>query len=611
MMSIGKSYNLLSIATFCYVLSIWHMVTTLVIGLIHALFFLYINVLSVLMFCFNFFPVIGLITLSDHRKLFQVLPDDVKHMWNEWALRGLIVISLVSQITLSLLGNVRKYNPRTRVRMALWFAYLLALAVASAALGVITRTALDVCSNTSHFSSEDTYKQNTSELMSFWAPFLLLHLGGPDSITAFALEDNELSLRHFVEIVFQFAVALYIFLLSWPGCSDLPKLSVVVYLAGFIKCFERIKALRLANTENLRDSMLGPPDAGPNYPKFLEDYQLKKSQGFDVNVEEVAELSHTVNILLYPEEGKEISEAYKLFQTFKRLFVDLILTFEDREYSQSYFHHLASSNAFRAVEIELGFAFDMLYTKANVVYTFNGLLFRITNIFVLLLVPLGFHFICNINDYHLIDIVITCLLLGTALIMEIFAVITMLRSDWIDHWLIQQNLTRKILIFPFLKQPNKQRWSGSIAQFDLLSVALNERPACFLKTQIFLKIDKVREQHRYKTYSEVSDNLNELIYSQFREYMVVNSNLNELCTHKGSFSLQKNECDAFLWSINEVEFDQSILIWHIATTLCYYSDVGNQEGSDIDICRTDSKHISDYLMYLLVTYPVMLPIGIA
>ena len=161
------------------------------------------------MFCFNFFPVIGLITLSDHRKLFQVLPDDVKHMWNEWALRGLIVISLVSQITLSLLGNVRKYNPRTRVRMALWFAYLLELAVASAALGVITRTALDVCNNTSHFSSENVHKQNTSELMSFWAPFLLLHLGGPDSITAFALEDNELSLRHFVEIVFQFAVAHY------------------------------------------------------------------------------------------------------------------------------------------------------------------------------------------------------------------------------------------------------------------------------------------------------------------------------------------------------------------------------------------------------------------
>ena len=77
--------------------------------------------------------------------------------------------------------------------------------------------------------------------------------------------------------------------------------------------------------------------------------------------------------------------------------------------------------------------------------------------------------------------------------------------------------------------------------------------------------------------------------------MVVHSNLKELCTQKGGFSLQKNDCDAFLWSINEVEFDQSILIWHIATTLCYYSDVGNQDGSDIDKCHMESKHIATYL----------------
>ncbi|GJV18209.1 NB-ARC domains-containing protein [Tanacetum coccineum] len=55
------------------------------------------------------------------------------------------------------------------------------------------------------------------------------------------------------------------------------------------------------------------------------------------------------------------------------------------------------------------------------------------------------------------------------------------------------------------------------------------------------------------------------------------------------FSLQKNECDAILWSINNVD---------------------NQDSSDIDICHMESKHICDYLLYLLMTYPVILPIGI-
>ncbi|GKD67261.1 NB-ARC domains-containing protein [Tanacetum coccineum] len=46
---------------------------------------------------------------------------------------------------------------------------------------------------------------------------------------------------------------------------------------------------------------------------------------------------------------------------------------------------------------------------------------------------------------------------------------------------------------------------------------------------------------------------------------------------------------------------------HLLTPGCldWSCNVDNQHGSDIDICRTESKHISDYyLMYLLVTYPV-------
>nr|XP_043631476.1 uncharacterized protein LOC122602927 [Erigeron canadensis] len=550
---------------------------------------------------------LALMTLPDHRRLFQMVPDDIKHMWNEWALRALLLISLASQIILILLGNVRKYNPRTRVRMALWFAYIMTSAVASAALGVIIRTAFDV-STDSHTLSQ-LHKISTSEFMSFWAPFLLLHLGGPDTITAFALEDNELSLRQFMEIIFQSGVALYILLLSWPGCSHLPLLSMLVYMAGFIKCTERIRALRQANTENLRESMLGPPDPGPDYPKFLEEFHLKKSQGFNVKIVEVAETPLLADDHSYPAEGKEISEAYDLFQTFKRLFVDLILTFKDRDYSQSYFRHLKSDDAFRVVEIELGFAFDMLYTKANVVYTFTGLRLRLLSIIFLLMVPVGFYYVRGVDDYHFMDIVITYLLIGTAIFMEIIAVYTMLRSDWTDLWLSQWNLTRKILIFPFFKKVTKKRWSGSIAQFDLISVALEEKPASFLKIQKAVGIDDIRVKHRYKTYSKVSDDLKELIYCQFREFMVLNSDPKALCTHKGSFSLRKNECDALLWSITKVEFDQSILIWHIATTLCFL-EVDNQDGADIGVCRTESKHISDYLLYLLVSYPLMLPRGI-
>ncbi|GJU44489.1 SNF1-related protein kinase catalytic subunit alpha KIN10-like protein isoform X1 [Tanacetum coccineum] len=80
--------------------------------------------------------------------------------------------------------------------------------------------------------------------------------------------------------------------------------------------------------------------------------------------------------------------------------------------------------------------------------------------------------------------------------------------------------------------------------------------------------------------------LNAPLNNRFRKYMVVPSNLKEIYTHKGSFSQQKNECGALLWSI---------------------SNADNQHASD---SRMESKHISDYLVYLLVTYPVILQIDI-
>ncbi|KAI3745624.1 hypothetical protein L6452_08025 [Arctium lappa] len=553
---------------------------------------------------------IGLLSLGDHRVLLQVVPEHVKKTWNEWALQGLVFISVASQILLFLFGNLRKYNPRTRIRFTLWCSYLLANAVASAALGVITRTALDVCTDSHSSTSQDDQKLNTSELMSFWAPFFLLHLGGPDTITAYSLEDNELWLRHLVELVFQSGVALYILLLSLPGCSKLPLLSVAVYIAGFIKCYERLQALRLANTEHLRDSMLGSPDPGPNYPKIVDEYQLKASQGFVVEIEEVRDPALPANDHSYPEGGGEvISEAYDQLQTFKRLFVDLILTFEDRDNSRSYFHHLKSEKAFAAVEIELGFAYDLFFTKANVVYSFYGLVLRFTSVVLVVTVLVGFGFLCDIDYYRPIDIAITYLLIATAIVMEIFAVITMLRSDWTDHWLSQHKRTRDFLVFPYLKHPKKLRWSNTIAQLDLISLALEEKPARFSKAEKFFGVDKYSVEHRYKTYTEVSDNLKDLIYAQFHEFMIRTSDPKALCSHKGSFSLRENECDELLWSITEVEFDRSVLIWHIATALCYYSDLDDKDQDNLRI-RIESKHISDYLLHLLMAHPNMLPIGI-
>ncbi|KAF2322090.1 hypothetical protein GH714_006504 [Hevea brasiliensis] len=67
--------------------------------------------------------------------------------------------------------------------------------------------------------------------------------------------------------------------------------------------------------------------------------------------------------------------------------------------------------------------------------------------------------------------------------------------------------------------------------------------------------------------------------------------------------------DKIGWSV-KAEFDQSILLWHIATDLCFYLDVNkNSNVIETPICK-ERKSLAEYMLYLLVMCPFMLPNGI-
>ena len=75
------------------------------------------------------------------------------------------------------------------------------------------------------------------------------------------------------------------------------------------------------------------------------------------------------------------------------------------------------------------------------------------------------------------------------------------------------------------------------------------------------------------------------------------------------FELSKENRTTIEQSVEE-EFDQSILLWHIATNLCYHYDWNTSPNSiKIPNCEA-SKLLSDYMLYLLVMRPFMLPNGI-
>jgi hypothetical protein len=84
------------------------------------------------------------------------------------------------------------------------------------------------------------------QLMAFWASFLLVHLGGQDTITAYAMEDNNLWLRHLLTLAIQ-AVGVTYVLYKYLAGSGVAFMSaaILMFSIGVIKYGERVQSLRL------------------------------------------------------------------------------------------------------------------------------------------------------------------------------------------------------------------------------------------------------------------------------------------------------------------------------------------------------------------------------
>ncbi|KAK3187825.1 hypothetical protein Dsin_027386 [Dipteronia sinensis] len=554
--------------------------------------------------------VVGGLILMKRKRMMQVFPPRLRELWKEWELRALVLISLVVQIILIVLGNRRRYIPRTWIKGVVWSAYLLADSVATIALGLLLNDLGQIYEDGGNLDPE-------SELKAFWAPFLLLHLGGPDTITAYALEDNELFLRHAFQLAVQTGATLLIFFLGWNG-SRHSFLSIPMIFVGVIKYGERTWSLWSASSDRLRDTMLTPADPGPNYSKLADEYALKHAEGFYVEVVEMKDDQGGIDLSASAAKfapDVNITTAHALFGTFKRLFADLILSFQDRDKSLSIFKDLPYDKAFNVIAIELGFMYDLLYTKARVIYTCWGLISRgiTTSLTCLVLV------IFTVSDKRKyskkVDVYITYWLLVVAIILEIYAALLLLFSDQSKRWLIEHKRT---CIVKFINRFSTilvkvPRWSNKMTKYSITCFCLKEKPGNkFLR---LFCLDKLREKHRYKASDPVPENLKKSIfkhvgekYSQFKEKQGTNTSIRDLYAQPvGSVVLEKYKLlDHQEWS-NKIEFDQSILIWHIATDLCYLSS-SDQDLKD-PICKT-SKLLSDYMLYLLVMHPFLLPVGI-
>ena len=137
------------------------------------------------------------------------------------------------------------------------------------------------------FDSEEKYNSgpgkvdDTSLLLVLWAPFLLLMVGGQDGITSFAVQDNELWLRHLIWLILQVSTTGFVFIQSVHQ-NRLWIPTLLLLLAGTIKYSERTIALYLASSDSFGTSVLKEPNPGPNYERLMRTYSHYGASGVPV-----------------------------------------------------------------------------------------------------------------------------------------------------------------------------------------------------------------------------------------------------------------------------------------------------------------------------------------
>lgn len=539
----------------------------------------------------------------------------VEHLWNNCEIRVLVIISLLLQIFLLGTAGNRNCVISIRRQLFLWIAYLLADYVATFALGYLSQSA-----ETNHKLNQP---DENNHLRVFWAPFLLLHLGGQDNITAFSIEDNELWKRHLLNLISQVSLAFYVFAKAWQSTQLLVP-AVFMFVAGCLKYAERTWALQRASMSSLRSSMVKEPDPGPNYAKFMEEYYSSKAAGLVAKIEVVEESQEDSNPASSDLENQldvipvempyqtVVPKAHMFFQTFKRLFVDLILSFEHRKESQDLFVKLEVKKAYKVIEIELSFMYEILHTKAAIIYTQYGWLFRCTTLICTTL-ALTFFSLSHKNGYKPVDVVVTYILLCGAVLLETVAIIFMLLSFWTFVAFSKIARSKKVIDFHFLviqkvHPEEKSSWSDKMAQFNLINYCLNDKPTFLMKTMKSVGFKETWDNYRYTSYTPVDRDLKELVFTELKNKMnsiVDAASYRSFINHRGQWVLQRKGYYGELgWSVN-AELDESILLWHIATDLLFLSEK--------DSCTKYTKishKISNYLLFILVVRTSMLPAGI-
>jgi hypothetical protein len=273
-----------------------------------------------------------------------------------------------------------------------------------------------------------------------------------------------------------------------------------------------------------------------------------------------------------------------------KLFVDYAYVYGDHLTTLKSFWVLDKKTTYDALCGGLSKTFDLIYSKAvpwvnkNATITtcgYIGIMFSGLNLLLNLLVPIvpiGLFHASHKNAYRGTDIKVTFVLLYITYFLEISSFLTL--SCWADDW--SDGVAQRSLIGLLAHNRRQTRLKG-VAEFfqckGLLDTYFGLRPCHSSKDITML----VREHVKAGWLSHITDTES---YWKFSD-------------NRGQWALERNSGEEILLGSTEKQsFDESIILWHVATDFCFHV-----KGTSHDFeCARMCRQISSYMMHLLFAW---------
>ncbi|VAI70211.1 unnamed protein product [Triticum turgidum subsp. durum] len=502
-----------------------------------------------------------------------------------WVTRCSVLSSFGAHLILALFASIRRREDSAVRRFPVWLAYQVTHLASKLAIGKL------------YLDSPSSSKQ----LFAFWVPFVLLHLGLADNISAYSLEDNVLSWRQGVEMVLLLFVALIgAYNQRFMSCDRaLCTAFVMIFFLGSYKYVERIWALRLAGFARIRSS-----------------YKGMMTRRFSLDQDENAE---DRNAEL--DDYDALRDAHGLFGVSLGAFADYSVKLQEKpEHDPFKTWYSYRSDVVKMVEMQLSLMYDIMYTKAAVIHTWPGYIIRLASP-PLTLTALLLFFLHSKDGMGGIDITITYALLIGTFLLDVRWLLRALGSSWTYAFL--QDTTRCELLkktlccrrgcwyglrrFVLCLDPSRlwrqgecshRLWSRTMGQHNLLGECTDGTP-----------MSKIGWDDNSKTKSAGVGSLVEELCADIWPH-IFHAYILRRVPEKDMGPMPPQASDRRRSFSEErrfgAEFDELVITWHIATDIFL---LGRTETEQDEHCDTFQKikALSDYMMFLVAKRPEMLP----